>query len=264
METEEVKNVDYKNDIYRHNRSGKVMGGIIIVTLGVLLLLRQMGTLVFPYWVFTWPMFLIVLGLYLGARHSFSGGGWLILMLVGGVFLAQEIFPDLAVSEYTWPIVIIAVGLFMIVRPRRRWGRYHDKWSQKWESQYYQDKYGNAPPHGTSTSEDYIDSVSVFGGVHKTIMSKTFKGGDIVNIFGGAEINLSQADINGTVKLEVVQIFGGTKIIVPANWEVRVKGVPIFGGVEDKRPQSMTQHNPDKVLIIDGVAIFAGIDILCY
>jgi predicted membrane protein len=263
METDNSQNTEYTADIFKRHRAGKIMGGLIIVAVGVLLLLKQMGTIIFPFWVLTWPMFLLVLGIFIGARHSFYGGGWLAIMLVGGVFLAQEIYPDISISEYTWPIIIIAVGVFMIVRPRNRW-KYHYRWKDKWESQYYQHRYGNVPPAGPATSEDYIDSVSVFGGVHKTIMSKNFKGGDVVNIFGGAEINLSQADINGKVKLEVVQIFGGTKIIVPANWEVQVQGTPIFGGVEDKRPHSMTQRNPDKVLIIDGVAIFAGIDILCY
>lgn len=47
------------------------------------------------------------------------------------------------------------------------------------------------------SSEDYIDSTTVFGGIHKNIISKNFKGGDIV-VF-----------------------MGGTKIIIPSNWEIR-------------------------------------------
>ena len=37
-------------------------------------------------------------------------------------------------------------------------------------------------------------------------------------MFGGAEINFMQADIQGRVELEVNQVFGGTKLIVPAHW----------------------------------------------
>ncbi|MBM3416907.1 MAG: hypothetical protein FJY20_10820 [Bacteroidetes bacterium] len=54
------------------------------------------------------------------------------------------------------------------------------------------------------------------------MLSKDFKGGDIVNIFGGTEFNLSQADIKGRVTLEVTTIFGGTKLIVPSHWEVNL------------------------------------------
>ncbi len=48
------------------------------------------------------------------------------------------------------------------------------------------------------SSEDYIDATTVLGGIHKNIISKNFKGGDITIFMGGAEINLSQADIQGT------------------------------------------------------------------
>src|SRR5690606_6223030 len=85
-----------------------------------------------------------------------------------------------------------------------------------------------------AAAEDRIESVSIFGGVKKNIVSKNFRGGEIVNFFGGSEINLIQADINGRINLEVVQVFGGTKIIVPANWTIHSEMVAIFGGIEDK------------------------------
>ena len=95
------------------------------------------------------------------------------------------------------------------------------------------------------------------------ILSKEFKGGDIVNIFGGAEIDLTQADIKGKAVLDLVQIFGGTKIIIPSDWQVQSKMVALFGGIEDKRNPALPK-NPDKILVIDGTSIFAGIDILSY
>ncbi|HXP51791.1 MAG TPA: DUF5668 domain-containing protein [Bacteroidia bacterium] len=255
------------DEIQHHSNGGRVLGGIIILAVGVILLLNQLGTVLFPSWLFTWPVLLIVIGFYIGARHNFRLGGWPIVMLVGGIFLAEDFYPNLTVSEYIWPIIIIAVGLMMILRPKRNHWYWKNKayWKdQKWQWKAHY-KYGQqVPTPGSYTQDDFIDSVSVFGGVHKVIVSKDFKGGDVVNIFGGAEINLTQADIKGKVTLEVVQIFGGTKIIVPADWEIQSKMVSIFGGVEDKRNPAATKHNPDKVLVIDGTSIFAGIDILSY
>lgn len=280
METEESKfgetkksffeNLDEKHEAHiarHHSGGGRVMGGLIILAVGVVLLLNQLGTVIFPHWLFTWPMIVIVFGFYIGARHNFSTVGWIIYILVGGAFLTQEFYPNLNISDYVWPGVIIAIGLMMIVRPKRRnwdWGdkQYWKANKHQWKNYY---KYGHqAPTPGAYSADDYIDSVSVFGGVHKVIVSKDFKGGDVVNIFGGAEINLSQADIKGTVVLDVVQMFGGCKIIIPADWEVKSKMVNIFGGLEDKRNPATTKHNPDKVLVIDGTSIFAGIDILSY
>ncbi|HWY98646.1 MAG TPA: DUF5668 domain-containing protein [Bacteroidia bacterium] len=270
METQDNKftetSQNITEDMHKHSRSGRFLGGVIILGIGVVLLLKQLNAVIFPEWLFTWPMIVIAVGFYIGARHNFRLGGWPIVMLVGGIFLTEEFYPSLNISDYVWPIIIIGAGLLMILRPKRHHWYAGDKayWkNQKWQWKYHA-KYGQPPVAGTYSQDDFIDSVSIFGGVHKVIVSKDFKGGDVVNIFGGAEINLSQADIKGTVVLELVQIFGGTKIIVPADWEIQSKMVSVFGGVEDKRNPIAAKHNPDKVLVIDGTSIFAGIEILSY
>ena len=110
---------------------------------------------------------------------------------------------------------------------------------------------------------DVFTSTAIFWGARKTVLSKQFAKGDIVNIFGGTEINFAQADINGTAVLDVVNIFGGVKFIVPSDWDVRVNTVHIFGGTDDKR----RLHNissSKKVLLITGTVIFGGIDIISY
>jgi hypothetical protein len=121
----------------------------------------------------------------------------------------------------------------------------------------------NSSNNSNYTSEDYIDTTSIFGGVHKKVVSKNFKGGDIVTFLGGSEIDLSQAEIVGTARLDVTQVMGGTKIIVPAHWEVRSEVTALFAGFEDKRQQP-AMVNPDKVLIIDGTSIFGGIELKNY
>jgi hypothetical protein len=70
------------------------------------------------------------------------------------------------------------------------------------------------------------------------------------------------------VVLDLTQIFGGTKLIVPHHWKVQSKDlVAVFGGVEDKRPMlgstSPTDEN-SKVLVLKGTCIFGGIDIKSY
>jgi predicted membrane protein len=57
-------------------------------------------------------------------------------------------------------------------------------------------------------------------------------------------------------------VMGGTKLIVPSNWEVRSQLTSIFGNVEDKRQSAST--NSDKVLILDGSSVFGGIEIKNY
>ena len=127
-----------------------------------------------------------------------------------------------------------------------------------------QSKSGGAYSNGSGySSEDYIDTTSIFGGVHKKVVSKNFRGGDVVTFLGGSEIDLSQAEIIGTARLDVTQVMGGTKIIVPAHWEVRSEVTALFAGFEDKRQQP-AMINPEKVLIIDGTSIFGGIELKNY
>src|SRR5690606_24157016 len=98
----------------------------------------------------------------------------------------------------------------------------------------------------------------IFGGSNKNILSKNFKGGNVVNIFGGSDLNLSQADIKGKAVLEITAIFGGTKLIVPSNWDVRPEIVTVFGGIEDKRQISPASETPEKILVLKGTVIFGG------
>jgi predicted membrane protein len=82
----------------------------------------------------------------------------------------------------------------------------------------------------------------------------------VVNFFGGTDLNLSQSDINGVAVLDLTQVFGGTKLIVPSNWKVQSEVVAVFGGLDDKR-RDLANPDPNKVLVLKGTCIFGGIDI---
>jgi len=114
------------------------------------------------------------------------------------------------------------------------------------------------------TGDDYLDTVSVFGGIKKTILSKDFKGGEVVNIFGGAQLDFTQADINGRIILDITQIFGGTKIIIPSHWQVVSDIAAVFGSIDDKRMKTTAAPGTEKLLVLKGVSIFAGVDIRSY
>ena len=84
----------------------------------------------------------------------------------------------------------------------------------------------------------------------------------MVIVFGGADIDLSQADFENTITLEITQVFGGTKLIVPANWEIKSETVTILGSIEDKRNvQPKLNDEAPKVLVIIGTTVFGGIEI---
>lgn len=227
--------------------------GIILLLFGSVFLLRQMG-IVLPDWLFSWQMALIVLGLFIGVRKSFQGATWLILILIGTIFLINEfVFLD-ELRRFILPIILIGSGLFFIFRPKKTYD-------------YIQyDATGNPletplPGGVVPSNEDFIDTTAIFGGCKRKVYSKTFRGGDMVNIFGGSEIDLTQADFTGTAVIEATTLFGGATLLVPSHWNVISNAVAILGEVKDKRVMTNIPDNSNKTLIIKGTVIFGGVDI---
>lgn len=236
-----------------------IWAGLFLLLIGGLLLLDQIG-FPLPDWLFDWPMLLIALGLFIALKSNFRGGGWMILLLIGGFFLIENHFPNIPLHRFLWPGVLIFIGLMIIIRPHHRpfrharfWdeqGRYQGRgrdWRREWKENRKREwkQNWNAAAMDNSNSSDYLDSVAIFAGVNKKIVSKNFKGGDVTSIMGGTEIDLTAADFTGAIVLEVTQVMGGTKIIVPGHWEVRSEVNAIFAGFEDKRQQPAVT-NPEK------------------
>lgn len=251
-----------KDENQYSDRFGRMITGAFFVIIGVVLLAHKMGAVFIPSWLFTWPSILILVGLYTGVKHRFNNFGWLIVTAIGVVFLLDQQSPDLHIDRYTLPIVFIGIGLMFIARPRRL-----NRNKINWEARAEIWKRGpvfTAEQSSTTNNPEYIQVHSVFGGAKKIIFSKNFKGGEIVCFMGGAEVDLSQADIQGTVMLEANQIFGGLKLVVPPHWDLKNNITPVFGGIEDKRPAIATSIDSTKVLILKGACVFGGIEITSY
>ena len=81
---------------------------------------------------------------------------------------------------------------------------------------------------------------------------------------GGCEINLMQADMQSPAIVNLTQIMGGARILVPPHWEVKNEIVALMGGIEDKRPMINNTGGERKILILKGITIMGGIDIKSY
>lgn len=265
----QTENEEFWKREEKNHRRGKVFGGLLIVIAGSLFLANELGAEI-PDWVFTWKMFLVALGLLIGVKHNFKHAGWFFMMVIGGAFLLSDIYPAMAIKQILWPSLVILVGLAIMFKPRKKnrhkWERMHDKFHQRRYGRYGYDTDAcglNIP--GTDTSEDYIESTTFMAAVKKNVLSKNFKGGDVTNVFGGTELNLTQADFEERATLELTNVFGGTKLLVPANWEIHSDLVSAFGNIEDKRPvQSTTAAETSKVLILKGTTFMGGIEIKSY
>ncbi len=261
-----------QNDLNQWGGKGspRIWSGLILIIAGVLLFAYKMGAPI-PGWVFTWPMLLIALGLLTGVKNNFHNPGALIMIVIGGLFLVDQTNPAFNFHDYIVPIILIAVGLIYITRPRNSWTSRAEK---KWKEIQSNDKLpGDSAPINSIKVDtanindedgEYVEINAVLGSVKKLILSKNFKGGEITAFMGGAEINLSKADIQKPIVLEVSNVFGGTKLVVPSNWDVKNEVTAVFGGIEDKRSINSATPDPAKTMILKGTCVFGGIEISNY
>ncbi|MFN8253213.1 MAG: DUF5668 domain-containing protein [Ferruginibacter sp.] len=244
----------------------RIATGLLLVVIGLVLFADKLGVII-PKWVISWPMLLVVIGLYTGFKHSFQNATWFILVLVGGIFLWDEMMMDLSLKPYIIPIVLVAAGLIVMMRPRqpkRTWGGgRHRRWERWNERAAEQTMNQDPPPADSITGDDYIKIDCLLSGVERTILSKNFKGGRISCIMGGAELDLTKADIQGTAILQLHEIMGGVSLMIPSNWTIQNNISGILHGLEDRRSGQM-QPDPHKVLVLQGSAIMAGVEIKSY
>ena len=113
------------------------------------------------------------------------------------------------------------------------------------------------------TEFSVLNEWAIFGGGHVRNRSQSFRGGEVLAVFGGYEVDLTDSVIaEGLAVIDANAMFGGVEIRVPENWTVQVKGAPIFGGYADKTRRLQRQPGlPDQNLIVRGLAIFGGIEV---
>lgn len=231
-----------------------VLGGLLILV-GIFLLGEKFNFWFLPGWIFSWQMILIVIGVFalLNKDNPMPG---IVLLCVGGFFLLNDYFyPVFFQLLRFWPVLFIIAGLVVIFslsrcRPRTRRER-----AATWQNKH---RCGQKESH-----EDVLDEVAVFGGGNRKIVSENFKGGRLTAIFGGSEIDLTQASLaEGVNVLEVTAMFGGWELHVPASWNLEIRITPIFGGFSDKRHvYAADPVDNTRKLVITGVVIFGGGDI---
>ena len=174
---------------------------------------------------------------------------WGLILVIGGAFLQLNRLgvPHFGWAEF-WPVVLIAAGLLVM---------WNSLTSKKPGCTWRMPEGGD--PRTT------INGAAVFSGLERRVTTQDFQGGSVTAVFGGIELDLTDANMQADeATLEVNAIFGGAEVRVPDSWLVAFRGAPIFGGVEDKtrlRHSGDTADPKRKVLNITGAVVFGGLEI---
>lgn len=207
-------------------------------------LLDRMEILEAQEWLRFWPLALLAIGLagLIRPRGSIDRA-WGGILVAAGILFQLDQFGDIRFHVFdAWPLLIIAFGLL-----------------PAWKA-FEQSRVGGATAGApVSALKEWV----VFGGVESTLTAQDFQGGEVLALFGGCEIDLSKASMEGNqITIEAKAVFGGVKLRVPESWDVVLHGTPIFGGYEDntRHPKVEGAENV-KRLVIRGSAIFGGVEI---
>lgn len=110
------------------------------------------------------------------------------------------------------------------------------------------------------SGEEVINRVLIFSAINKKFNSNNFRGGQITAVFGGGEADFRGAKVKQKeITLEATAIFGGLKLYVPKNWNVKTEGVGIIGGYDNKTKSTL---KPAQEVVVKGAAIFGGVEIV--
>jgi predicted membrane protein len=210
-----------------------VLSGAALITVGVLLLLSQLGLI--HDWFNFWAAVFVFVGL-LNVIQSDKSRPWGYLLIGIGVLfeLDQLGFVHIRFATF-WPVLVIAAGVMMVWRAFQ-------------------------PPEVSSGVQNpHLNVVAIWGGGEYRIRAKNFRGGDLVAFMGGFDVDLREADIEGeSATINVTAFMGGGVLRVPENWAVSMQIGAFMGGHSLKTREI---QNPTKTLIIKGVAVMGGVEV---
>jgi len=214
--------------------------GLVLIIIGLIFLLENLDVINFGrILVDWWPLIIVIIG-FMKLRGAEKMNG-VIFLLIGLILLSITLnLINWSQLGRFWPLLLILIGVYLVLR---RQGV--SVFSSRLEVD----------------ASDYIRANALFGGLDQRFTSPNLRGGEISALFGGVELDLSQAvPSDDHIEFNVSAMFGGVEIRVPDNWHVIVDGTPILGGIESKvRPRESAAGTPTATFHC--TVAFGGIEI---
>jgi predicted membrane protein len=241
---QEARRARWEDRMGRHHRSGShgLFFGAIVVAIGVLLLLDNLGIFRFhDVWQY-WPVLLVAYGVsrIVDARSP-SGYVWGGVLALIGAFLLLDTL-DIIVFNFAvvWPLLLIAFGISVLVRALER------------------NRFQAGMPLSTSP---VVGTHAIFSESKSGSDTQDFHGGEATAVFGAARFDLRNASMTvDEARIDVNVVFGEVEVRVPETWSVINRAGVVFAGVNDKTIHPRPDPNVKTPrLVITGAVIFGGI-----
>ena len=218
--------------------TSQLFAGLLLAALGVLFTLDNLQILRARDVLRYWPVIFLVIGISQLAQARSLGTmiGGSIWIVFGSVLLGERLHLISSGLRF-WPLLLVAVGVWIVVRSMTAAG-----------------------PSGAADSSARVSALAVLGGVDRRVTAEGFQGADITAFMGGGKLDLREAKIAGPeAVVDLLAVMGGFEIVTPETWHVIVDVVPLMGGYEDK-----TRHPADPSaprLRLRGFVMLGGLEV---
>ncbi len=252
----------------QHPGGGHAFAGLILLLIGSIFLLNNLGVFYIEDVRKYWPVLLIVAGVahLFFSRHGARSFIWSgMLVTIGGLLLANNFgYIHVNVAEIIWPVAMIFMGILFLLRARRGGPGFAGMPGCGGGSGGAAggNPAGAGPSGAGPANPNVLDEVAVFGGIQRRVDSQDFEGGELSSVFGGIELDMRGANTKrDEIVIEANAVFGGIELLLPDRWNVTVRGAGIFGGYEDKTHPPANPAEKRTHLTITGSAVFGGVSV---
>ena len=232
-------NTDNKNSVF--------FWAILFVSAGIIFLLRNFGlfNFKFPVDIISWRLIPLIIGINALLKGKYMEG--IIATSIAVVFYVPDFLTSSERQIYfkLWPLLFVGLGGLIIYK-------------------YFNPKFDmpKRVKKADGTDIEFINESNIMAGTQKKIFSKSFEGGQVNCIMGGAQIDLTEADLAEKSAMNVFILMGGLELRIPKEWNVIFDVLPIMGGVDDqitKFPDSGV--NKEKKFYLSGNVVMGGVEI---
>jgi hypothetical protein len=218
--------------------TSQLFAGLLLAALGVLFTLDNLQILRAREVLRYWPAIFLVIGIsqLVQARSIGTMIGGSIWIVFGSVLLGERLHLISSGLRF-WPLLLVAVGVWIMVRSMTAAG-----------------------PSGVTDSSARLSALAVLGGVDRRVTAEGFQGADITAFMGGGKLDLREAKMSGPeAVVDILAIMGGFEIVTPETWHVIVDVVPLMGGYEDKTRHPAEPSAPR--LRLRGFVMMGGLEV---
>lgn len=222
---------------------GNVLWGIVLISIGLIMGGNALGitniNIFFDGW---WTLFIIIPS-FIGLFNDDDKIGNVIGLLIGVALLlgCQNILNFDLIWKLTLPTILVIIGLSIVFKDIIG-GKVSSEIKRLNENRSGENSY-----------------CATFAGQNVNFDGEKFTGADLTAVFGGVKCDLRNAIIDSDVVINASTTFGGIEIYVPSNVKIKIKSMPIFGGVENKANTKADENS--HTIYINSTAVFGGVEI---